>query len=469
MRKIVFFIVLLTACFTNAIAEDDCILLSQGGTGFTGQTWFYSGSGNSLQADEIKEKWNDGYRITAGSYTSKGWFVVMSKGSGIGMQTYHYASDWPTDWLKEKRNDGYALTTVSYGGGKWFIVMSQGTGISDQTWKYDTKSEVMTFIEESWNSDYRITSATAFKDKWLVVMSANSGIGAQRYCFCNGYDSFSAEVKKQWDEDYVATVVCTDSNSKFFVVTSCFNGKSSPTQSYSVDSATPKDWIKSQWDKDRYISFVGGSGVPANTSSGSNYYADDSNQNNENTWRVDAPGGNGYTEYTRLSDGRTFVKTVQTCFFCHGTAICSVCHGSGGTYNGYTGIYYPCNGCLQSGKCKYCSGTGTQIMTSYINSNGSGVGIANDGLPPVYTSPGGSYGGYGGGYGGSDYNSGSNNSRYGTYDCPTCHGTGVCQTCGGDGIADSYYTGGSMECPNCRSNRGRCSVCGGSGKKYGVK
>ena len=166
-------------------AENDCLLLSQGKTGFTDQTWFYSGIDNPLQADKIKEKWDAGYRITSGSFTSKGWFIVMSKGSGIGMQTYHYDSDWPSDWLNEKRNDGYAINVISSDGCKWFIVMSQGTGITNQTWVYDTESETSAFIKKYWDKGYRITAGTAYKDKWLVVMSANSGIGAQTYNFCN--------------------------------------------------------------------------------------------------------------------------------------------------------------------------------------------------------------------------------------------------------------------------------------------
>lgn len=450
-------------------AENDCLLLSQGKTGFTDQTWFYSGIDNPLQADKIKEKWDTGYRITSGSFTSKGWFIVMSKGSGIGMQTYHYDSDWPSDWINEKRNDGYAINVISSDGCKWFIVMSQGTGITNQTWVYDTESETSAFIKKYWDKGYRITAGTAYKDKWLVVMSANSGIGAQTYNFCNGYDAFSSEVKKRWDENYVATVACADYKSRFFLVSSKFTGKTSPAQSYSVDTSDAKAWINSQWNSDKYISFVGGAGTALQNSysaGNSSGYANNSNNVPDgNPRRMDLPGGNGYVEFTKLADGRTMSRTVQQCFFCHGTAVCSVCHGTGGTYNGYTGIYYPCNSCLQSGKCKYCDGTGTQILVSYIDPSGAAVGYANDGLPPVYTYPSDNSSSRDRGNSSRD----RDDSRYGTYDCPTCHGTGVCQTCNGTGVADSYYTGGDMLCPNCKNHNGKCSVCNGTGKKYGVK
>lgn len=74
----------------------------------------------------------------------------------------------------------------------------------------------------------------------------------------------------------------------------------------------------------------------------------------------------------------------------------------------------------------------------------------------------------------SDYNrnnrSGSKKyyeNRYGYKDCHICHGLKYCQTCGGDGIMRHSYTNTSGDCPNCTN--GKCSICGGTGKVYGVK
>lgn len=224
--------------------------------------------------------------------------------------------------------------------------------------------------------------------------------------------------------------------------------------------------------RSEFLSFTG-----TGPSNNNNHNHNHNNANNNNggngskqvvkSWRVDNPMG-GYTDYTQYADGSGSSHTVQTCYFCHGSAVCSVCHGSGGTYNAYTGIYYPCGSCLQQGKCKYCSGTGTQHFYTTTDAAGNGWGTSNGGNAPVYVGGGGNSGG------GSSHNhnsggSSGNSSRYGYYSCPTCYGTGKCQTCGGDGIADSYYTGGDMVCPNCTSNRGKCSVCNGTGKKYGVK
>lgn len=59
-----------------------------------------------------------------------------------------------------------------------------------------------------------------------------------------------------------------------------------------------------------------------------------------------------------------------------------------------------------------------------------------------------------------------NKSRYGYYTCPSCHGSGKCPVCHGRNLADAHYTGNKMVCPSCTN--GRCSACGGTGKKYGI-
>ena len=47
------------------------IVVTQQETGMYNQTWFYGGSGNSLQEDKIKEYWNEDFYINSVAYTSK--------------------------------------------------------------------------------------------------------------------------------------------------------------------------------------------------------------------------------------------------------------------------------------------------------------------------------------------------------------------------------------------------------------
>ncbi|MBR5146524.1 MAG: hypothetical protein IKW54_02730 [Bacteroidales bacterium] len=81
-----------------------------------------------------------------------------------------------------------------------------------------------------------------------------------------------------------------------------------------------------------------------------------------------------------------------------------------------------------------------------------------------------------------DYSSSSNNSqgsrsyynnRYGYKDCHICYGSGTCQTCNGDGLQNYDFGSGDIPCANCLKENGRrtgkCSVCQGTGKVYGLK
>ena len=81
-----------------------------------------------------------------------------------------------------------------------------------------------------------------------------------------------------------------------------------------------------------------------------------------------------------------------------------------------------------------------------------------------------------------DYSSSNNNSQgsksyysnhYGYKDCHICHGSGTCQTCNGDGYQNYDFGSGDIPCANCLVENGRrtgkCSVCQGTGKVYGLK
>lgn len=123
-------------------AQDKLILLAESNRSYQSQTWFYSGAGNELQEDKIKENRNEGRRITPAARTAKGWFVTMAKNTGIGRQSYHYGKDWPTDWLKEKSDQNYYITAIASSRTKWFIVLSQDTGYTAQVrFGYDARSE----------------------------------------------------------------------------------------------------------------------------------------------------------------------------------------------------------------------------------------------------------------------------------------------------------------------------------------
>lgn len=80
----------------------------------------------------------------------------------------------------------------------------------------------------------------------------------------------------------------------------------------------------------------------------------------------------------------------------------------------------------------------------------------------------------GGGYsGGIDNNGGNYNNQRQQRSCSHCHGTGWCPTCNNTGWVTNPYVSGQHPCVNCNPNgdkvynpnRGKCPVCGGSGKR----
>ncbi len=63
-------------------------------------------------------------------------------------------------------------------------------------------------------------------------------------------------------------------------------------------------------------------------------------------------------------------------------------------------------------------------------------------------------------------NSGSGNSSQSVLDCISCNGSRLCQECGGSGFLwSSAADTKNRDCPKCILNKGKCSTCGGSGKR----
>lgn len=67
----------------------------------------------------------------------------------------------------------------------------------------------------------------------------------------------------------------------------------------------------------------------------------------------------------------------------------------------------------------------------------------------------------------SNTNTGSKPASVEYYDCRSCYGSGKCPICNGKGSTYSIYTQATSDCPSC--NGGRCSACGGTGKKTRIK
>lgn len=229
--------------------------------------------------------------------------------------------------------------------------------------------------------------------------------------------------------------------------------------------------------KDKYIgngkdiSFIGTEG-----SNKSINYAANQNKKKKRIDRTNLPSG-GYQEYIHNEDGSLTMNTYTPCIFCHGTKTCYNCFGTGGRY--LYGVFYPCTLCGGRNVCHACHGKGGTYASVLIKGNTAtgydsdgGKYISNGNSATYYDANGRAFI-HNGNSSGSNNTSGttnSSNNRYGNISCHLCYGTGICQTCNGKGFADSPYTGGYMNCPNCHpEHKGKCSKCGGTGKVYGIK
>ena len=86
----------------------------------------------------IKERWDEGYRITAvagddfPNVDDDGWLFVMTQGTSIQDQIYTLPGPWPASWIQENLAKGLRVTSVAGSGDRTIVVMSKGSGLGDQ-------------------------------------------------------------------------------------------------------------------------------------------------------------------------------------------------------------------------------------------------------------------------------------------------------------------------------------------------
>ncbi len=434
--KRIFLLLVLIGLVWRANAQDKTILLTEAQLPYTSQTWFYSGLGNDLQESKIKNHWDEGRRITSVAYTANGWFVTMAKSTGIGMQTYSYSTDWPENWIKENWDKNYRITSISKGNGKWVVVMSKDTGFIGQTFWRNSWEKLHSWIQENEKDGYKITSVAYDGYYWTVVLSTSTPYSTQGYLWANSYENMKSQIKKEvWDRSYRVHAI-EYGDGEYLVVYGNYSKNNGRGQSYIVDPSNVNDYIDERWNESYNIAHIGGG-----------YYEAPVHNHNHDNNTITYNNGFGDVTAHRNPDGSMTSVTKMRCILCNGTGVCGVCFGRGGTYNSYTNLYYQCNSCFGSTRCKYCNGQGVQTMTTHVNPDGSGYGIGAGGV--VTTGPGGHI--TSGGSGNSGSGSRNNSSNNGV--CPDCNGKGY--------RPQSYrYAAGSSFAPYHNSSGNQCFVCG---------
>ena len=159
-----------------------------------------------------------------------------------------------------------------------------------------------------------------------------------------------------------------------------------------------------------------------------------------------APVSMGQAHYVFYEDGYCLATTVTTCVCCYGKKVCPVCHGRGGVYNSYTGLYYSCTSCGGTKTCKFCHGAGGQVMNKLW-----APGEAEAYRAALH-----------------EVESEESSSSSSSSSSDSSSGSGVCPKCGGKGyLPEAYeYAAGSRYAPYHNSGGTQCPICGKSTDHY---
>ena len=239
------------------MAQNKTIIIMQDNTGLSSQSWFYSGSGNSLQTEDIKKYWNEDKYITAAAYTSNGWFISMAKGTKWTNQSYKNTSQWPDSWVHEKMDAGYMITSLAASDNNWLIVMSEGSDYKKQEICGAPWSTVKEFIKKWWDEDYYITGIACQNGMLTVVMSLTDLYSGQSYFGASDTSTLKTKIKEKWDAGYIITALEYGGGEFLCVMSKRKDGKFTK-EYWQVNPSDVSKHIKEYWDQYYNISYIGG-------------------------------------------------------------------------------------------------------------------------------------------------------------------------------------------------------------------
>jgi hypothetical protein len=156
---------------TSVAAGNNGILVVLSKLGNDAQAYVY---GEEFPKDDVKKRWDEGYRITEVGVIPGRWFVVLSKNSGYGGQYYWINETWPADFIKKQWDAGQRITQARWRDGKYVVVTSecQGRKIGMQRWK---KGWDDAWVKEARDKGLVISLVVPGKDEVYYVMSEFEG------------------------------------------------------------------------------------------------------------------------------------------------------------------------------------------------------------------------------------------------------------------------------------------------------
>ncbi|MEL6535197.1 MAG: caspase family protein [Bacteroidota bacterium] len=189
----------------------------------------------------VKQKTEQGYRITKATYGAQNYVVVMAKRTGMDRQVHRSSANWPADWINQQRSRGLQISEVVHGNGKWSVVMSSGTGFSAQK-VFQTAHFPLREVSQNKVKGYYITSMTYSGDTWGVVMSQGPDYPSQIW---KVEDEFpGAWIESKWSQGYAVTDIMYGDNEWVAIMS-----KGTPyTQEFLAESAFPREYLEGQWD-----------------------------------------------------------------------------------------------------------------------------------------------------------------------------------------------------------------------------
>jgi hypothetical protein len=207
------------------------------------QVYRFVDGDNPLAAKEwLQAKWAEGYSITDIAEGTNRWVILMSQGTGYGVQSVLTDAEFPEKRIKERWGEGYVITNALYGDNRWLFVLSKTRTFTPQSYMLSEQFPDE-WIRKQAAQGYRVTLVNGDGKRWLVVMNKNTSFSDQ---VSRLSDEMPRDwIREKWDAGYSITSVGTSGGKLVFVMS---KGGPFREQGFYTGRSFPSDWIKEKWN-----------------------------------------------------------------------------------------------------------------------------------------------------------------------------------------------------------------------------
>lgn len=154
--------------------------------------------------------WDKGISITEVAYGHGGWYLVATNQCGFGIQRLLTKPEFPIEEIHEAWKEDYVITSLTYGEGVWVVLMTKGIPYENQELIKGNINDVTKLVNQCYQINKMVVDLAFGNGAWVAVMANNTGYSEETWCIDSQFPE--TKIKDFWEKGYSLTQLAFGEN-----------------------------------------------------------------------------------------------------------------------------------------------------------------------------------------------------------------------------------------------------------------